>query len=187
MVDKKPKQTMRYSDEEISLMKNTFADNEELLKAIRKVFLQIELRPEEQAMITGLSNHKNVLDLLHKVFLPELDGDAPFNQIIDLWMTVEVKGKTPQEAFLELSAREKLISYLEKQLVILSGGVTADISFSECTKLNLGVDQVYCNIIMRNTLIQHVEMQLHTILLLAGHKNESPEDTKKRLAKDSSK
>lgn len=189
MPEKKKKQTMRYSDEELSLMKNTFADNDELLKAIRKVFLQLPLSVVDQAMLLTLRNQTEVLSLLRKTFLPEIDGDAPFHQIVDLWMTVEIKGKTPDEAYLELWARQKLVDYLEQQLAVLGGSTDQNIKFSDCLKQKKGQtkEETYVNMLMRNTLIYHTEQQLNQFSVLAGMKTESVEDTKKRLLQDSSK
>lgn len=104
---------MRINDSELSMLKNTFAENDELLKLIRKIFL------------------------------PEIDLDAPIGSQIDLWMTVKVEDLTPEEALINLKARNQLIS--------------------------------------------HVELCLNQIKVLAGFKDETPDETKERIAKDSSK
>jgi hypothetical protein len=107
------KQEMRISDDELSLIKNTFADNDQLLK------------------------------LLRKVFLPEITASAPLGQNIDLWMTLKIDDLPPEQAIINLKAR--------------------------------------------NTVIQHIEMQLQMLSVLAGRKDESVEVTKERLKKNSSK
>ena len=45
----------------------------------------------------------------------------------------------------------------------------------------------YVNLTVRNTLIIHVEQQLDQIRMLAGKKDETPEETIKRLQMDSTK
>lgn len=77
---------MRFTDAELALIKGTFAENEELLK------------------------------LMRKVFLPELDPSAPIQQMIDLYMTISTEGQTPDEIALNLKARNTLIAHLEMQL-----------------------------------------------------------------------
>lgn len=104
---------MRFSDEEVQLMKNTFAGNEDLLKLIRKVFL------------------------------PEVDPKAPLGQVIDLWMTVKIEEMTPEQALINIKAR--------------------------------------------NSLISHVDMCLMQLGILAGQKDETVEETKARIAKNSAK
>ena len=106
-------QQMRITDKDLQILKATFAENDELVK------------------------------LLRKIFLPELSVDAPLGQNIDLWMTMDLKEMT--------------------------------------------ADEIAIQVLARNTVIQHVEQQLQTISLLAGRKDETPEETKERLQKNSSK
>jgi hypothetical protein len=51
------------------------------------------------ALIITLKNQPDVMSILRKAFLPEIDGDAPFHQVIDLWLTVEIKGKEAGDEF----------------------------------------------------------------------------------------
>lgn len=81
-------QQMRFSEQELSIIKNTFK-NEEILK------------------------------LLRKVFLPELDPTLPIGQMIDLWMTIDLKDRTPDENMVNLTARNQLIMHVEQQLMQL--------------------------------------------------------------------
>lgn len=52
---------------------------------------------------------------------------------------------------------------------------------------NLTPEQALIKITARNTIIQHIEMCLSQLKILAGKKDETPEQTKTRLQKDSSK
>ena len=189
MKDKK-KQTMRYSDAELSLCKNTFADNEDLYKAIRKVFLQMPLDEiDKQSLRAHVSGKPDVMKLIRKSYLPELDPDAPIHQIIDLWMTVEVKDKSPEAAYPFLVARETLIAYLEQQLEVLETledkGV---IRLSEMVGTKgKNETEAYIDLVVRNTVISHNEQQLNQLNVLAGRKDETVEQTQDRLKRDSSK
>lgn len=191
MVEKKQKQSMRYSDKELETIKLTFSENDELLIAIRKAFLQMPLSDIEQTILANLKKDELALAVIRKTFLPTLDGNAPFNQVIDLWMTIELKNKDVEDAYNEVVAREKLISYIDQQLSILEGGVPSvdDIQFSDCVKIGAKTkaNETYTNFIMRNTLIQHTEQQLSMLSILSGLRTESVEDTKNRLKKDSAK
>lgn len=82
-------QQMRYTDNELNLIQATFKNNEELLK------------------------------LLRKAFLPELDPEAPIGQTIDLWMTIPLDGLTPEQAIINLKARNSLISHVDQRLMEL--------------------------------------------------------------------
>jgi hypothetical protein len=80
---------MRFTDEELNLVKNTFKGNERLVK------------------------------LLRKVFLPEYDPNAPVGQVIDLWMTLDLANLSEQEREVRLFARNGLIMHVEQQLMQL--------------------------------------------------------------------
>lgn len=190
-MEKSTKQNMRYSDMELSLFKNTFADNDELLKAIRKVMLQMPLDVIDRDMLTGaFKNHPDVFTVVKKAFLPDLDPKAHFHQMIDLWMTVEFKEKTPEDAWPHFLARKTLVAYLAQQLNVLKTLEYPDSYVIEFTKLGdiTGKDMVtaYADLEARNTIIAHTEMQLSSFLILAGNKEDSVDQTKKRL-QDSSK
>ena len=107
------KPEMRITDEELSIIKSLFADNDKALKIMRKIFL------------------------------PEIMPEAPLGQNIDLWMTVKIEDLTPEQALINLKAR--------------------------------------------NTVISHIEAQLMQLRNLAGMKDESVDETKDRLTKNSTK
>ncbi len=116
------KQEMRFDKKQLELIKSTFADDHKLLKAIRKVMLQLELREEEDVLIRStFHGGKNLMDIVRQVFLPEIDGDSPLGQVIDLWMTIDIKDKDPADAFVQINAREIVIDYIRQQIDTLSG------------------------------------------------------------------
>lgn len=179
---------MRFSDSELSLIKNTFSDNEPILKAIRKVFLQIPLSESEEKIIKEVSSNKNLVALLRKTFLPEIDGDAPLHQVIDLWMTLEIKDKDVDTVYHSAIARQKLITYLDETMETLAGKKVKDkIDFNSLTDISKDPLSVYVNLIVRNTILAHTEMQLNQLSVLAGTKEETVEETKERLFKNSAK
>lgn len=179
---------MRFSDAELAIIKNTFADNEPLLKALRKVFLQMNLSSSEERMIEGISKNKDVQRVIKKVFLPSLDGDAPINQIVDLWLTLDIKGKDVDVVYHDALARQKLIQYLDEQLSRLKTKRLDGIKFESLIDVE-GKDplSVYINLIVRNTILGHTEAQLQQLSVLAGLKAETVEETKERLLKNSAK
>ena len=80
---------MRFSDSELALIRGVFYENDQLLK------------------------------LMRKVFLPEIDPTAPLGQLVDLWMTIDLKDKDPEEAMINIKARNQLIMHVEQQLLQL--------------------------------------------------------------------
>lgn len=189
MENKKQQRQMRYTDKELQLIKSTFAENDELLKIIRKVMLQIPLDSVDLSRLE-LVKKPEVLAVLRKTFLPTIDPDAPLNQVIDLWMTIQIADKTPDEALPHFKARKKLIEYLDQQLRFLEEDRDITIKFSELInldRLKKETPDVYSNIVARNTIISHTEMQLGMLKILGGLKDETLEETQERLRKDSTK
>jgi hypothetical protein len=180
----KKKQTMRFSDIELSLIKNTFADNEDLLIVLRKVFLQVKLTAKEQELVKGIFN-KDMVKLIRKAYLPEVEVDAPINQVIDLWLTVDFKDKSEEETEKLVKIRAKLIELLESGLKRLGNPTnTSLIGYIEkFDPENNSIVELHA----RNALIVHQEQQLSQLKFLAGMKNETVEQTKERLMRDSSK
>lgn len=82
---------------------------------------QMRITPEEQQLIRAVfKDNENLLRLMRKMFLPELDPTAPLGQMIDLWMTVKIAEMTPEMAYVNLLARNTLISHLDQTLMQLS-------------------------------------------------------------------
>lgn len=188
MAENKTRGQMRYTDAELSLIKASFAENDELLRTIRKVFLQMDLTMSDVALLGTLSGKKELLAVIRKAFLPTLDENAPFHQMVDLWMTLGISDKTPETAYPHILAREKLIDYLDQQLKVLEGDRKETIKFKKLHLLDKKSPiEAFADLVVRNTIIGHTEMQCQQFSLLAGMKDESVEDTKKRLMKDSNK
>lgn len=183
------RQTMRFNDAELSLIKNTFAENYDLLMAMRKVFLQMPLDIIDKDILSVFRS-KELLAVVRKAWLPELDAHAPLHQLIDLLMTVEIREKTPQEAYPQIVARKLVIKYLEQQFAVLESldtvGITLVLdSFTDIQGKT--PDEVFTQFTARNTIIGHTEMQLDQLRVLAGTKDETVEQTQKRLQQNSSK
>lgn len=82
---------------------------------------QMRITEDEQAVIKAtFRNNEALLKVMRKMFLPELDPKAPIGGMIDLWMTVSIKEKTPEEAYVELLARNTLISHIDNVLLQLN-------------------------------------------------------------------
>lgn len=188
MVEKKKK--MRFTDADLSLMKNTFAENEELLQALRKIMLQMDMSEADEKIVKGtFKGKKELISLMRKLFLPTLDPEAPRHQLIDLWMSVDIKEKPVDELMPVFQARKLLIDLINQQLEVLEGNVPTDaINISELTNIDgMDAEGFYVNLMARNSLITHVEQMLHQLEILSGQKDETPEQTVERLQKDSSR
>lgn len=79
---------------------------------------QMRITPEEMAIIrTTFKGNDALLKVLRKVFLPEIDPNAPLGQIVDLWMSLNLKDLTSEQALVKIEARNTLILHVEQQLI----------------------------------------------------------------------
>lgn len=188
-MDKIKKQTNRFSDAELNTIKSTFSENDDLIKALRKHFLQLPLSAVDQAILGTIKGKEAVLKVIRKAYLPEIDGDAPIHQVVDLLLTLKIDDKTPELAYPHILARHKLIEYIDGQLKFLEvNGNAANLNFVYLGNIdNKKADDAYVDLLARNTFISHNEQQLSMFLLLAGRKDETPEQTMARIQKDSTK
>lgn len=175
---------MRYSDDELQVMKNIFAEDDTALKIIRKVIYQIPLTDTENATRETLFTQPEIMRIVRKCLLPEIDGNAPMLQVVDLWSTVNVREYNPSQAYFYIQAKELVIKYLNQQLNILERGGVGEIRFDSFIRGTSGdPEDKYIALLARQEILQHTEVHLAEMLGLAGEKNETPEQTKQRLEK----
>ncbi len=177
----------RFDEGELILIKNTFAENDDLLILIRKVLLQGELTPDENKIIKSLG--ADAIAIIRKAMLPKLDANAPLFQLADMWMSIETKDKNPEDVFQNMVARQLVVDYFDNMLKILAGEKVEIFRKldSMVGVLNKYPEVAYVDILARNTIINHIDIQLYQLKLLAGSKKETPEEMMKRLEQDSAK
>jgi len=189
MAETKTKQKMRYENNELGLIKSTFSENPALLLALRKVFFQAKLTKDDLEVLKPVRENKAVQALVRKTYFPEIELDTPIGQVIDLWLTVDSKDKSPLEARLALMVRNRLMELINAGLARLE---TEDVKPTQKIidfkpDFSLSDEDLYVEWTARNGLITHTEFQLSQLAVLAERKDETPEETKKRLAMNSTR
>lgn len=182
-------QILMFSDAELSLIKNTFSENEDLLYIIRKHFLQLELTKEELKVLKTYVNDE-VIKVLRKRIMPDIDGDVPFRQVGDIYQTLtnDLKVKSVDDMEYQFKAKQLEIDYLEQQFNALKEESEGGISLEEMKSLkDKGAEEMFIDTTARNFLLGYIDGMLDHIKILAGQKIESVEETKKRLTRDSNK
>lgn len=183
------KRQTAFTDEELDVIKATFAENKALIKLIRNVILQLEVSENEQKMLEEVvSKNKAVLNILSKTLCPKLDGKTSLYFMGDLWSTAELTNRNIKDAMPLIRANQKFIDYMVQQINELSGKKDRKIVLAELTDFKDKSDEeIYADIIVRNTVLRHTEINLGQILLLAGLKNETSEETLVKLKRNSNK
>jgi hypothetical protein len=185
-MDNKKKQSFRYSDEEMDIIKRTFAENEDLLKSMRKVILQMPLDAKDlSALQVNLIGNKSAMGVVRKTFVPELDGNAPLGQQIDLFLTIGLKDMMPDVAAIHLESIKKWRDYLDQQLNVMESGEygkTQAIKFKDFEEFGKKLNtDIYIDMLARNTIVNSTDQQLMQLLVLAGRKEDTVEKTKEKL------
>jgi hypothetical protein len=188
-----------FSDGELQLIQTVFADNEELLYAIRKVFLQFPLTEAEKESIKAQVTPE-VFTVLKKKLLPEVSPDAPFGQLADLRQTLtnDLKTRTLEDMDLLMEAKDLETCYLKQQMAALRD-ICGDIDELANPEEQLSLDQMgdldplkpvrerFVGNTARNFILGFVDPMLRDFIVLAGTKTESVEKKKERLTRNSAK
>lgn len=186
-----PNQTMRFNDYELSLIKGWFADDAPILYAIRKVMFQFELDDSEQDEVDKLIGNKEASELIRKIFLPQLDPDAPLFQLTTLAIALGADTKTlsPEASFPYILCKQLESDYIAQQLDVLLGEkVKPKIVFQDLADLDykLGDEMVaWVHVTAFNFLLSYIDSNIAQLKVLAGLKTETVEQTKERLRRDS--
>ena len=182
-------QLMRFSDEELKLLNDTFSTRQDLLILLRKFFLQGNLDEVEKESVK-LFGTFNLLPIIKKTYLPELDLDTPLGQLLDFWLLVDTKGRNLDDLQVELYARHALITYINQRFKCLINGQedNRDIKLSSLVySKDKKIQKAYVDLAARNMIIKTVEDNTIQLWVLSGQKRESMKEIQKRLFRDSSK
>lgn len=175
-----------YSDKEIELIKATFAENDFLLKAVRKLFFGIGLSEFEKETIIDTFKNKEVVEVLRRKVYGLNNFDTPIGQLSDFWIGAEkqIFGATPEAVKQTIRSKDKVLSMFIQAFELLENpdGEKINIEYNVDEDDELGV-----GLIARNLYMQAVETALLTIKTIAGQKSETIEETVKRLTQDSAK
>lgn len=176
------------NDIEGDLIKQTFSDNEELLKSIRGLMLGLEITTEEKAKIKATFQNKELLKIMWKRFYPTLDKNTPIGQVQDVWMGAEdmIFGRAKDTIQQAVEYKDKALKMTKKALSLLADvdGEKLDLTFE--LKDNL-MDEMQSNLLARNQFIRHVETQLNFLWLIAQQKEKSAGEIEKTKKLNSTK
>ena len=172
-------QVMRWSKQELELLKNTFSHNEELLFRIRNVFFGFDDGDKE--LFKQVTPDLKLA--IKKMFLPDLVSDVPIGQQTDLYATLSnILEYHPDVGVLKIEALDLAKEYLEKRFAVLcgekvEGGSLVDLRSKEVTKM-----AAYMFLVN-----SYIDNRIRDLKVLANFKEKTPEEIKKQQAMDSNK
>lgn len=178
---------LAFNDLEISLIKKLFAGNDKMLMAVRNHMLQFELTEEEKGLLSTLSPDA-IQFLRDRVFVPRANRLSKLQKIGDAWGSLQVNNMGAEEAYLHFLAREGQIAFYNQQLDMLNGDVpTKTIKLNDYVSdiSNKTPQDAYVGFVIRNTILLQTDYHMNLLKTFAGRDDESVEEVKKRLSKDS--
>ena len=178
---------MLTNDAEIETLKKAFAENDELLISIRALLLGFPIKKSEADVIEATFKDKNVREAFRKKLYPILSPTSLIGQGGDYWYgtDTEILGRDPDTIAQMVNSKHKVLETLEQAMDLLENPISGKkiLLSIEDTK----TDPFQVALLARNKYINAVGTALSMIKAVAGLKNETVEETKRRLMTDSSK
>lgn len=172
----------RFSKAEMELMRKTFIDNT-LLYAIRNVFFQFSNEPVDLP--------ENVLKLVEKVFLPDLNPDVPILAQNDPYFLLStIKELNPGVANLHIMAKDLQVAYLKQQFDVLAGKKPKiSIKLLELKQAQGKDEEARFVEMMAYLLLTNASIDscINFLQVKANTKEETPEEMVKKQKQNSSK
>lgn len=183
-------QVLMFNSAEIGLIKAVFADNDDLLYIIRKVFLQFELDKNESATLKS-SLTPELYSILKKRIFPDWGCEYPLTQIPSFLtpLTTDIRGRKEEDMYSLFEAKELEMDYLDQQFRVLKGEeVEQKIILIDLARLKgKEAHQKFIDMTAYLYLMGHIDPMLGFLKNIAGQKIETVEEAKKRMLRDSSK
>ena len=173
-----------YSDQQMSLIKNTFTDKD-LLQAIRKAMYGVDLLDKDLKALNAVN--ADVLTVIKRALKPTIDLELPLGKMVDLMMTVDFKEKSLEEMERNVEIRQSLLALLDRGIArIVNKTATGTNDIVDFHGGDVGKAYII-RLSARNGLIAHVDLMLNSLFLIATTPEETPEESKKKAVKNSSK
>lgn len=186
MADKE-KNKLMYSDKEITLIKAVFSENDLLLKSIRRLFFGATMTEDEKKLIVETFANEELKEIFRKKVYGFNNLDTQIGHLSDFWLGVEqqIFGASRDTVYQAVESKNIVLSMFIKAFDLLSNpdGEKVDVN----RFYSLEADPLQVHLMARNLYMKAIETSLLTVQTIAGQKEETLEQTLKRLQKDSSK
>jgi hypothetical protein len=177
-------QVGRYSKAEFEVLKKEFGGDDTLLYKIRNVLLQFSA--EAVPMSEELSQ------IVKKAVLPELDPDIPLTQQVEGYVglnPIQELMVNPGVAGLHIQAKDLQLAYLKQQFEVLHGATFENpITLTQLRAPGEKSEETrFVEMLAFLKIVPFVDNRLNELKTLAGLKEETEEERKKRDAANSTK
>jgi len=186
MENKTQERTSRFNEAEYGLLKTLFRDSDELLYLIRKIFFFGGLT-EAEIKQAEIFKKEEVFNVLKKTFIPEISETDPYNQVIDTWMTLDLKDKLADEIGVQINARSRTNTMMEDAVNRLKNPSTEKVSVLAFTPVDGDDEENHTALVARNNFISGTSYQLANLKMMSKKDEKTSEELKEEQRKNSSK
>lgn len=170
------------------LIKNNFADNDELLMNMRSLLLGREIPQKVKDQIAEMFKNEDLVRIVKNTIFQEISDNPPLGQMNDFWMGADrIAGATREVVYQTIVSRVRVLKMFKKIPEILRNPeIKIDLNY-EPSEITLMTEDVGCDLLARNLYVRTVDVGMYMLKLVAGKKAETPEEQKKRLEQNSNK
>ncbi len=173
----------------IEKLKKAFAGNEELLIAMRSLWLGFKVSSDMKKLIAATFSDSNLLEIVRSKFFPKIGAEDKIGMAADFWFGTEVQivDKDPQTVKQIVMYKKRATELYEYafELLVDPTQKREDLTFYDPTD-TFEKDPMQVELLARNQFIKGIEVGLTYLKTIAGEKAESVVEAKKRLGVNSS-
>lgn len=184
------RQTKRYTNEELEIIRTTFKDNDELLILLRRFILQDEtLEKDAVKYLKETLGTPLMMAVLRKTICPLVDKGAPINQTMDMFSGLKVDELLEDHALNLIEARHRVVKFFNQQLDAIEGKDTPNPMLFDTLHITEGKTKTdaYVDFVARNFIFSFIESQGLRQLLVQASLEETPAEIATKRAKNSTK
>lgn len=171
------------NEKDNDVIRANFKENDSLLKALRALFLGLEVTKAEKETIQTTFKNEDLRRIVRTKFYPMLSRETPIGQVADVWLGVEqqifnVSRDTIEQA---IKYKDLALDYTEMamNLLVNPDGERPLMHYSAKVAFNDGSDPLGIKLLARNQYIRHVETQLTSLWIIA---NQNKAENKPQIA-----
>ncbi len=145
-------------EQENELLKQSFAENEALLKAIYRLLIGIKISDADKDTIKSIFKSKELFNAVRKRFLPNLEDDVPLGHMSDEWAHIDnmIFGKSVDTITQATGMAKVALDLTKKSLPLLENpyGEQIDVHYEDDESDKLKIKLLGRNLFIRNCALQ---------------------------------
>lgn len=172
------------TQKELDIIRDTFGDNEKLLKAMRNLALGVDTTDEEKQLIKGVFANVDLYEAVRKRLNPQLSDFSSFAFSHHPWGQIAkmTLGANKEQIAQIVNAKTKVEEWTNKALSLFQepNGKAIELPVEMST-----TDEYQVELIALDMYVSHITEQINVLNAIAGTESNSPEEVKEKMEQDS--